>query len=189
MEKAVKVYNEKKKVFIAVSEGIHDKNGKLIAEYGSDAAQAKDSFGHAQLGGVGAYLARLLKGKTGSKTRSVELSLLQRCAAHCASQTDIEESFMAGQAAVQNALQGVTDKMVGFERVTENGGYACRVKLFDLVAVANAEKKVPMDWINATGDGVNEKFAEYALPLIQGQTKLTMEDGLPRFVNLKKVRA
>ena len=189
IEKAVKVYNEKKKVFIAVSEGIHDKNGKLIAEYGSDTAQTKDSFGHAQLGGVGAYLANLLKAKTGSKTRAVELSLLQRCAAHCASQTDIEESFSAGQAAVENAVNGVTDKMVGFERVIENGKYACKIKLFDLTVVANAEKKVPMEWINETHDGVNEKFAEYALPLIQGQTKLPIEDGLPRFVNLKKIKA
>ncbi len=189
VEKAVKVYNEKKKVFIAVSEGIHDKDGKLIAEYGSDTAQTKDSFGHAQLGGVGAYLAGLLKKATGSKTRTVEFSLLQRCAAHCASQTDIEESFLAGQTACLEAVQGTTDKMVGFERVMEDGKYTCKIKLFDLSVVANTEKKVPMDWINETQDGVNEKFAEYALPLIQGQTQMPTEDGMPRFVNLKKVKA
>lgn len=187
--KAVKVYEEKKKVFIAVSEGIHDKNGKLISEYGSDTAKTKDSFGHAQLGGVAQYLAQLLRDKTGSKIRPVELSLLQRCAAHCASQTDIDESYSAGRAAVENAVNGITDKMVGFERVMENGKYACKIKLFDLNVVANTEKKVPMEWINETKDGVSEKYAEYALPLIQGQTQLTMEDGLPRFVNLKKVKA
>ena len=48
--------------------------------------------------------------------RGIELSLLQRCAAHSASQTDIEESFAAGKAAVDNAVAGITDKMVGFER-------------------------------------------------------------------------
>ena len=189
IEKALSIYQKKKKVFIAVSEGIHDKDGKLIAEYASTDAQTKDSFGHAQLGGVGAYLARLLKEKTGSKTRAVELSLLQRCAAHCASQTDIEESFLAGQSACLEAVKGVTDKMVGFERVMENGKYTCRIKLIDLVDVANAEKKVPKEWINDTCDGVLPAFADYVLPLIQGQTKMPVENGLPRFVNLKKVKA
>ena len=189
VKKAVEVYKKKNKVFIAVSEGIHDKNGKLIAEYGSDTAQTKDSFGHAQLGGVGAYLAGLLKKETGSKTRTVEFSLLQRCAAHCASQTDIEESFLAGQTAALEAVKGTTDKMVGFEREIVDGKYNCKIKLFDLNVVANTEKKVPLEWITPTQDGVNEKFAEYALPLIQGQTQLSYEDGMPRFVNLKKVKA
>ena len=79
--------------------------------------------------------------------------------------------------------------MVGFERSYENGKYVCNIKLFDLTSVANTEKKIPADWFNAEKDGLNEKFVEYALPLIQGETKLVKEDGLPRFVHLKKVRA
>ena len=111
---------------------------------------AKDSFGHAQLGGLAAFLANQLKKETGAKVRGIELSLLQRCAAHCASKTDIEESFAAGKAAVENAVAGVTDKMVGFERTMENGKYNCNIKLFDLTDVANTEKKVPLEWINET---------------------------------------
>ena len=65
----------------------------------------------------------------------------------------------------------------------------CNIRLVDLTVVANTEKKVPLDWINETGDGLNEKFIEYALPLIQGETELPKEDGLPRFVRLKKVKA
>ena len=124
-----------------------------------------------------------------AKVRGIELSLLQRCAAHCASKTDIEESFAAGKAAVEYAVAGTTDKMVGFERTSENGAYKCNIKLFDLTVVANTEKKVPAEWLNATKDGLNEKFVEYALPLIQGETDLCKEDGLPRFVKLKKVKA
>jgi 6-phosphofructokinase 1 len=91
---------------------------------------------------------------------------------------------------VENAVAGVTDKMVGFERVTgADGKYECRVKLFDLEVVANAEKKLPPEWINETGDGIGQGFIDYALPLIQGQTELPFEDGLPRFVKLRKVRA
>ena len=184
----IKVYNANKKCIVCVSEGIHDKDGKYISEYGNSLAQTKDSFGHAQMGGLAAYLANVLKEKTGAKVRGIELSLLQRCAAHCASQTDIDESFSAGKAAVDNAVAGITDKMVGFERSYENGKYVCNIKLFDLTIVANTEKKVPADWFNATKDGLNEKFVEYALPLIQGETQLLKEDGLPKFVRLKKVR-
>ena len=81
------------------------------------------------------------------------------------------------------------DKMVAFERGTVNGRYACKTKLLPLTEVANAEKKVPQEWINAEGNGVTHDFIDYALPLIQGETKLEKEDGLPRFARLKKVFA
>ncbi len=189
LDSVQKIYDKQKKCIVVVSEGIKDKDGKYISEYGADLAQTKDSFGHAQLGGLASYLANVLKEKTGAKVRGIELSLLQRCAAHCASQTDIDESFAAGQAAVKNAIAGITDKMVGFERSYENGKYVCNIKLFDLSIVANTEKKVPLTWLNETKDGLTQDFIDYALPLIQGETKLVKEDGLPRFVHLKKVKA
>ncbi|NLD60060.1 MAG: 6-phosphofructokinase, partial [Clostridiales bacterium] len=78
--------------------------------------------------------------------------------------------------------------MVGFERKVVDGKYACETKLYDLTIVANTEKKVPREWINESGNGILQGFIDYALPLIQGQTDLAIEDGLPRFVRLKKVR-
>ncbi|MBQ8954069.1 MAG: 6-phosphofructokinase [Clostridia bacterium] len=183
------IYAKNKKCFVVVSEGIHDKEGTFIAEY-ANKNMAKDSFGHAQLGGTALYLANYIKEQTGAKVRGIELSLLQRCAAHCASQTDIDESFASGKAAVENAVAGVTDRMVGFERsYDEKGNYVCNIKLFPLTIVANTEKKLPLEWINETGDGVNQGFIDYALPLIQGETQLTKVNGLPRFVHLKKVKA
>ena len=134
-------------------------------------------------------LADAVKQKTGAKVRGIELSLLQRCGAHLASQTDIDESFMAGKAAVENAVAGLTDKMVGFERSYEGGAYVCRTKLFNLTDVANTEKKVPLEWINAQHNGVEQAFIDYALPLIQGETRMKKENGLPRFAKLKKVLA
>jgi 6-phosphofructokinase len=182
------VYNKNGKCIVAVSEGIQDKDGKFISEYGSNIAQSKDSFGHAQLGGLAATLAAFVKEKTGAKVRGIEFSLLQRCAAHAASETDIEESFMAGKVAVEQAIAGVTDKMVAFERVSQDP-YKCEPKLIGLTEVANVEKKVPREWINEEGNGILLPFIEYALPLIQGETKLEKEQGLPRFAKLKKVRA
>ena len=182
------IYAANKKCFVVVSEGIHDKEGTFIAEY-ANKNMAKDSFGHAQLGGTAAYLANYIKEQTGAKVRGIELSLLQRCAAHCASQTDVDESFAAGKAAVENAVAGVTDKMVGYRRVMVDGKYTCQIELFPLDVVANTEKKVPLEWINAAHDGIEQGFIDYALPLIQGQPELTYENGLPRFVRLKKVKA
>ncbi len=181
-----KVYAEKGNCMVAVSEGIHYADGSFVSEAKTSAT---DGFGHAQLGGLAAMLADIVKKETGAKVRGIELSLLQRCGAHLASQTDIDESFMAGKAAVENAVAGLTDKMVGFERCIEGGKYVCKTKLFNLTDVANTEKKVPIEWINAEHNGVTQAFIDYALPLIQGETQMKKENGLPRFAKLKKVIA
>lgn len=182
-----KIYNENGKCIVAVSEGIHDKDGKFISEYGSDMASQKDAFGHAQLGGLAATLADIIRKETGAKVRGIELSLSQRCAAHLASKTDINEAVLAGKVAVESAVDGITDKMVAFERTYENGNYVCKTKLLGLNDIANAEKKVPREWINAAGNGIESAFVDYALPLIQGETDLPKENSLPRFARLKKI--
>ena len=185
IEDVKRVYNEKGNCIVAVSEGIHYEDGGFVSEA---KVAANDGFGHAQLGGLAATLANIMKERTGAKVRGIELSLLQRCAAHCASGTDIEEAFMSGKTAVEQMIAGVTDKMVGFECDRTNG-YTCKAKLFDLSDVANFEKKFPREWINAEGNNVTEAFVKYAMPLIQGETKLEKVNGLPRFANLKKVFA
>ena len=181
-----RIYKTNGNCMVAVSEGIHYADGSFVSEAKTSAT---DGFGHAQLGGLAALLANVVKERTGAKVRGIELSLLQRCGAHLASQTDIEESFMAGKAAVENAVAGITDKMVAFERETVDGHYACKTKLLNLTDVANYEKKVPLEWINAAHNGVTHDFIDYALPLIQGETKMVKVDSLPRFAKLKKVLA
>ena len=170
----------------AVSEGIHYADGSFVSEAKTSAT---DGFGHAQLGGLAALLASIEKEKTGAKVRGIELALRQRCGAHLASETDIEEAVMAGRAAVENAVAGITDKMVAFERETVNGHYACKTKLLPLTSVANYEKKIPLEWINDAHNGVKQELIDYVLPLIQGEPKLPKEDSLPRFAKLKKVLA
>lgn len=182
------VYKENGNVLVSASEGIKDKDGKYISEYGTDLAKSKDSFGHSQLGGLAYTLANFVRAETGAKVRAIEFSLLQRCAAHMASMTDINESFNAGQTAVKAAAAGKTDLMVAFEREPD-GVYKCNTKLIDLHEVANKEKKIPDEWITPDGVGLKQEFIDYALPLIQGDTNLPFEGGLPRFARLKKVPA
>ena len=120
--------------------------------------------------------------------RGIELSLPQRCGAHSASQTDIDEAFLAGKAAVEAAVAGYSDKMVAF-RCTREGGYRCETVLEPLDIVANAEKTVPRAWINADGNGLEQPFIDYVLPLIQGVPRAPQEHSLPRYAQLKKVLA
>lgn len=181
-----RIYDKEKKVIIAVSEGVQTKDGRFIPELVGDVAV--DAFGHKQLGGTASVLADYIKKEIGCKVRGIELSLMQRCAAHLASQTDVDESFLAGQTAVRCAVDGMTDFMVAFQR-PEAGPYACEIKLIPLSDVANAEKKVPREWINKEGNFIEQPFIDYALPLIQGESRVAIEEGLPRFARLKKVRA
>lgn len=173
------------KCIAVVSEGIKTKEGKYVGEF---TASTTDLFGHAQLGGVGAMLANIVKEKLGVKTRAIEFSLMQRCAAHLASKVDVEEAFEAGSAAVRFACDGETDQMVIFER-QKGDKYVMKPVLMPLEKAANTEKTVPLEWITPDGTGLTEDFIKYALPLIQGDAKAPLEDGLPRFARLKKVWA
>ncbi len=176
----------KKNVLVAVSEGIHYADGRFVSEV---TTSATDGFGHVQLGGLASYLAETVKAHNGAKVRGIELNLLQRCAAHATSLTDIEEAVAAGKAAVNEAVKGATGMLVGYVREYVDGKYTCKTELFPLSSVANFEKTIPLEWINAEHNGVTREFIDYALPLIQGEPDLKREYSLPRYARLKKVVA
>ena len=89
----------------------------------------------------------------------------------------------------QGYIDACTDKIRTIRKAIDENGYKCEPELFDLSLVANTEKKVPLEWINEAGNGVTQGFIDYCLPLIQGETGMVKEDGLPRFVKLKRVFA
>jgi len=178
------IYEKNGNCIVAVSEGIHYADGTFVSEAKTSAT---DGFGHAQLGGLAAMLADVVKKATGAKVRGIELSLLQRCASHAASATDMEEAWQAGAAAVEAAVAGTTDKMVAFKCTRDENGYHCETSLEPLDIVANFEKKVPREWINDAANGVEQPFIDYVLPLIQGEANAPKENSMPRFARLKKV--
>ena len=169
---------------IAVSEGVHYADGSFVSEA---KISDTDGFGHAQLGGLSARLAAVIKSRLGIKVRSIEFNLLQRCAAHCASKTDIDEALLAGSEAVRRAVAGSTGFMVGFRREYESGAYVCRTEEVPLSRVANHEQLMPVSWINAEKNWVTDDFIDYALPLIAGEPVRAMDRGIPRFARLNKV--
>jgi len=177
------VYQQKGKCLVAVSEGIRLPDGTYVSQA---KVSASDGFGHAMLGGLAAFLADVVHRDMGAKVRGIELSLLQRCSAHIASQTDIDEAYAAGVYAVEQATEGKTGMMVGFDRRGERSGYECVMTLSPLEIVANKVKKVPASWIDVQNHTVTSEFIDYVLPLIQGESKRVVENGLPRFAKLRK---
>ena len=177
------VLKKNKYCLVVVGEGLLDKDGNYIA----NSANSQDAFGHQQLGGVGDYLASLVEENLAVKARSSKLGTGQRAAAHCSSQTDNDEAFMAGQAAVKAAVDGETDKMVILVR-SEGENYQCETGLADLSEIANGVKEIPPEWISEDGVSMSAKFIKYCQPLIQGEVEVPYENGVPSFVRLSRKR-
>ena len=180
LEKVERMQKEKESIVIAVSEGVKLPDGRFVCEL-SDDARSKDAFGHINLNGTARYLSNLVARNLPTKTRPVELSILQRCAAHLTSRTDITEAFQVGGAAAKAAFEGLTGKMVALERLS-NDPYQCTTKLVEIRDVANFEKKIPLEWINDTRTDMLPPFLSYARPLIQAELTPIYINGLTQHI-------
>ena len=168
---------QRNNVIIAVSEGIKDKDGNYI----SATTAANDQFGHSQLSGTGKCLELLVKERLGVKVRSIELNVLQRCAAHISSLTDIEESFALGNQAVSCAEDGQTECMLTMRRIS-NEPYKIVIETADIKGIANEAKSIPRDWINEQGNDIMPALHEYMAPLILGEPAISYRNGLPAYL-------
>jgi 6-phosphofructokinase 1 len=159
---------------VVVGEGLLDSDGNYI----STDSTGSDAFGHSQLGGAGDYLRKLVEDNLQIKARSIKFGMAQRAAANYASQVDNDEAFLAGQAAVQAAINGETDKMVTLLR-GDGETYSCETGLAPLSEIANGVKTLPESWINEDGVSMSYQFYKYAQPLIQGEVPMPFENGVP----------
>ena len=175
---------EKTFVVVAVSEGIRLADGRYVCEL-TDGVDFVDAFGHKQLTGTANYLARRLAQEIGCKTRTIELSSMQRAASHLASRIDILEAFQVGGAAVKAADEGDTGEMVIIKRLSDDP-YQSTTDLRNVHKVSNVEKVVPREWITEDGTYVTDEFISYVRPLIQGDVSPVMVDGIPRYLYHKK---
>jgi len=179
----VKAISEKKNcVIVAVSEGAKVDKDTYVCEALSSGET--DAFGHKHLSGTARVLADIVGDRLGLKTRQIEFGLLQRCAAHSASGTDIAESRLIGAAAVEKAVSGTTGEMVYYIRES-NKPYKMAIGSIDIGQIANVERVIPREWINAEGNNVTRDAIDYMLPLIQGEAPIFMENGLPKHIALK----
>jgi 6-phosphofructokinase 1 len=164
---------------VVVGEGLKDTSGRPLA---ADVSRL-DAFGHPVLSGMGEYLEDLVKERLKLKSRSVKLGYAQRAAGHLASLTDAMEAAACGEAAVRAAVEGKSGHMVRIVRL-QNEPYKWTTDTQPLGDIANVEHFLPRDWMNEEGFMPNEKFIEYARPLIQGEVKVPVEGGVPKYVVL-----
>jgi len=169
-------------VVVCVSEGVKDSQGNLLCER-MGGERGSDVFGHKQLSGVGQYLGGLVKEEIGCKTRHIEFNLLQRCSAHIASATDIEEAQMLGAAALDRAINGGSGEMSAIKRIS-SAPYKFRIETVPIEKVANREKTVPLEWLNEKRNNVTQDMIDYLLPLIQGECQISYKNGIPEHIKL-----
>lgn len=172
------VFKRKNCVVIAVSEGIKDKNGNFLDDNSKYAK--KDAFGHVLHSGTGKMLESIVFKEFQCKVRSIELNVLQRCAMHIASKTDLNESFVIGQKAVEAAIAGKSGQVMGFKRIS-NSPYTIDYVSSDVRKIANLEQKIPVEWINKEGNDITPELYQYLLPLIQGEVHVNYENGIPAY--------
>lgn len=180
LEDVKRMLVEHNAVVVAVSEGLKLSDGEYAAEEFQSGHD--DAFGHKYLSGIGKCLENIVRKEIGCKVRSIELNVMQRCASHMASKTDVDESVKIGEEAVKAAVKGETGKMMAFKRISDRP-YFSEIVTVDAKEVANKERLFPKEWINNQGNNVTAFALDYFLPLIQGEVNVLMENGMP--VHLK----
>lgn len=181
--KVQSLHKNRPALVIVVAEGIKTADGRYVAELAGGISE-EDDFGQKHLSGAARYLCGVLGERLNVKTRAVELSALQRCAAHIASRTDVTEACQVGGAAAAAAFDGHTGVMVSLRRIS-NDPYQCVTDLVDIHQSANRKKCIPPEWINNYKNGVTHAFIDYVRPLIQAEMAPIYVDGLPRHVHIK----
>lgn len=182
LNRVKKLLETERSVICAISEGVRDVRGRYIGE--STKSGAIDSFGHTYLSGVGKYLEMRVNEEIGCKVRSVELNVMQRCASHLASKTDIKEARAVGEKAVEAAVSKRTGVMMVLTRSGKEP-YSCTVSTTDVANVACKAKDVPAAWLDVETKAAQSAITAYLLPLIEGDIyTLKDETGLPLYLEM-----
>ncbi len=156
------VYRRIGYVIVVVSEAVRDEQGQPLGNVGQ---VGEDAFQHPLLSGAAQYLVELVKQHLQLRARFDKPGDLQRMASNCISQTDQDEAYLVGQAALLALLSGESDKMVTLLRHTEPA-YHCSTGLVELARVANAQQLMPNHFLDESKTMVTQAFFDYALPLI-----------------------
>ena len=165
---------------IVASEGTQTADGQLLS-----GSTSRDAFGHVQLGGLAPKLANIIKQAHGYKYHWAVADYLQRAARHIASQTDLEQAYSLGEAAVNLAMAGKNALMPTIVRVSDEP-YEWKVGTAPLDEVANQEKMMPRSFFSDDGYGITEEARRYFQPLIMGEAYPNYQDGLPHYVILDR---
>ena len=157
---------------VAVSEGIHDKDGtpmaqKLAEMQGKEVE--KDAHGNIQLSGSGAladFLAAAVKNHLGegARVRADTFGYLQRSFAGVFSENDATEARAAGAKAAELATSGIANGSIAIQRV-DGDEYKVEYNRIELTDVAAKTQHLPTEWI-VNGNDISDDFVKYAAPIV-----------------------
>ena len=164
---------------IVASEGIKDNKNKFLSDSG-----LKDSFGHAQLGGVAPVLSSIITNKLKYKVHWAVSDYLQRAARHIASTVDVDQAYALGLESIKVAKLD-NNIMLTIKSTKMKQKYKWSISSTNLNNVANVEKMLPKSFIKSNGFEITRSCKEYISNLIQGEDYPSYDNGVPKYAKLE----
>ena len=165
---------------IVASEGIKDGKNKFLSDSG-----LKDSFGHAQLGGVAPVLSSIITNKLKYKVHWAVSDYLQRAARHIASKVDVKQAYALGLESIKVAKLNRNNIMLTIKNDTIKQKYKWSISSTSLDNVANVERMLPKNFIKSNGFEITRSCKEYISNLIQGEDYPSYDNGFPQYTKLE----
>ncbi|MBH44686.1 MAG: 6-phosphofructokinase [Gammaproteobacteria bacterium] len=181
LKKVKNTVNENGYCVIVASEGIKNSKNQFISDSGG-----KDSFGHAQLGGVAPILASLINKSLKYKVHWSVADYLQRAARHVASKIDVQQAYTLGMEAIKYAKIKKSGIMLTIDS-KKSKKYSWSIGYTDLKNVANKEKRLPKKYISNDGYAITQSCRQYISNLINGEDYPKYKNGLPLYSKLRKI--
>ncbi|UTF60396.1 6-phosphofructokinase [Gilvimarinus sp. DA14] len=179
LEKVKQVVAKKGFCIVVTAEGIRDSQGEYLS-----VIDTEDAFGHGQLGGVAPRLVEDIKAAFNYKCHWSVCDYLQRAARHIASQTDVDQAYAVGKAAVEYAVKGLQSVMPAIVR-TQSVPYQWHVEPVHISQVVGGEKNMPRHYMSKDGFSLTQAGRDYFAPLIAGEAYPPYQAGLPSFQNFR----
>lgn len=148
---------------VVISETIRDSSGKRVGERQEGITQ--DPFGHPYVEGASGVLARLVENEFKIRARFDKPGTIQRMSIPYVSEIDQKEAREAGRRAVRWVLQGKSEFMVAFRRLSGRT-YRITYVPVPLEKIPGRERYLPKSFLSPDGGAVTPAFRRYALPLL-----------------------
>lgn len=158
LDEAKTLYKKYGGVVVVASEGLRTKTGDPIVKPIFQVGRS------VYYGDVSAHLCNLVIQKLGIKARSEKPGILGRCSIAFQSEVDCEEAILVGKEAVKAMLEGKSEVMVGFERISSKP-YLCKPILIPLEEVMLHERTLPAEYIRDVGR-IDDSYLTWCKPLL-----------------------
>jgi 6-phosphofructokinase 1 len=159
LQKVEELYKIHGGVVVVASEGLRNPLGEVIVPPIFKVGRSL------YYGDVSAHLSNLVVQRLGYKARSEKPGILGRSSIAFQSSTDREEAIQAGEESVKAILNGLSEVMIGFERISTIP-YKTNIIHIPIEEVMLHEKMLDLKFIDKEHTSVTDEFKEWVTPLI-----------------------